>query len=186
MRNDKCPACGADEDRTGDLPNAPKFREWYCGTYANQFDELTVSRHCLERQLAQVKTEITLLHSDLAEGGKLLGEFVEAKAEIGRLKGIVEKLLKTADGLPIVPGMTLYIAFKYQGGTAFVLPINSAHGWSRGGDGRLWITDSEGSNGAAIEDCYASEDKAEDAVKQFKASYEAAQAASESGKDGDA
>ncbi len=66
-----------------------------------------------------VLTEVASYYRDrlaglVYPGGPKRGEFVAAldrqAAEITRLQAIVDKLPKTADGVPVTPGMTVWLA----------------------------------------------------------------------------
>lgn len=53
----------------------------------------------------------------------------EAVAELDRLHAIVERLPKTADGVPVVPGMKVY-AIGRHGDIEFFI-VASSHQWDR-------------------------------------------------------
>ena len=81
---DKCPGCGADPI----VPNhtAQRCIWWTCNSY-QLFDgpqEIVHSAECYKKQLTA------------------------AQARIAELEAVVAKLPKTADGVPVLPGMTFF------------------------------------------------------------------------------
>ena len=79
------------------------------------FKDLEYINQGLYEDIEKQKTELATISQ---KAGKL-------RAECDKLKAVVEKLPKTADGVPVVPGMTLYssdspwdyeVGMKYRGG----------------------------------------------------------------------
>ena len=54
---------------------------------------------------------LSRLHEDIIDFHEIIGK---QRAEIERLTAIIDKLPKTADGVPVVPGMTVY--YRGMGG----------------------------------------------------------------------
>lgn len=78
---------------------------------------------------------------------------------------VVRRLPRMADGVPVVPGMKLCAILNYGGDNPIMYEIDSAHGWSRGGDGQLYVTDKDGSSSAPLRDCFSTREAAETAGK---------------------
>ena len=95
---------------------------------------------------------------------RAIRELEELRAKLSTADATIAKLPKTADRVTLIPGMELW-ALEYMGGrqpdNAFIFKIESAHGWSRGGDGGLWVTDAKGSNCARLNQVYSTKAAAE-------------------------
>jgi len=96
----KCPKCGAEYN-----PEASRLndrRQYRCESYeVDEPPELSTSYCCLARQLAQAQAQ----ERELA----LFKIAFDWKADAERLQAIVDRLPKTVDGSPIVPGMTVFV-----------------------------------------------------------------------------
>ena len=73
------------------------------------------------------------------------------KAEVNQLRSIVDKLPKTVDGVPVVPGMSLWLPGYKWSGEANCITVNDAADWPG----------ASAENSCRIEQCYSTREVAE-------------------------
>ena len=96
---EKCPHCGSPADEQSGWA----YGGWTCGTYRRRDESLVTTHACYTRSL---EAEIERLKQAAAL------ESLEMQRQVDRvlrLQAIVDKMDKTADGVPIVRGMVVFV-----------------------------------------------------------------------------
>lgn len=83
---------------------------------------------------------------------RLTKRITELEADNERLQAIVDKLPKTADGVPVVPEMPLYMPGSNTVGEVNPMTVN---------DGYSWPNANGSSPASRLDDCYSTREAAE-------------------------
>jgi outer membrane murein-binding lipoprotein Lpp len=75
-------------------------------------DDVLAEIKGLNAVVAKLTRDCNSLEDDVRYNGEALARANEMKGEIDRLRAIVDRLPKTADGVPIAPGDTLYDRYR--------------------------------------------------------------------------